>query len=95
MHPITHRLLRLTQGLTGGREIFLGFANPDWRESQSRVLKRPGRETVGSKETVKFRGQFGHAAFASVVLRKAGYQDVLSTIAVPTWSFASPRSLDS
>ena len=95
MHPITYRLLRLTQGLTGGREIFLGFANPDWRESQTRGLKRPGRETVGSKETVKFRGQFGHAAFASVVLRKAGYQDVLSSIAVPTWSFASPRSLDS
>ena len=27
-----------------------------------------------NKESVKFRGQSGHAAFASVLLRKAGYQ---------------------
>ena len=105
MHPITYRLLRLTQGLTGGREIFLGFANPDWRESQTRgpcpclagatsspwqllpifwlgiwaALKRPGRETVGTKETVKFWGQFGHVSFASVVLRIAGYGGGMAT----------------
>ena len=34
----------------------------------------PLREPMQSQESVKFRGQSGHAAFASVLPRKAGYQ---------------------
>jgi hypothetical protein len=63
------------------------FALQYVQENLARVVEK--RADATDRESVKFRGQSGHAAFASALPRKVGYQRREGVLEVAVENFGS------